>query len=177
LACTNSSWYGNKCSKDCPYSCFNGACDINTGSCKSCYPGFYGSTCQPCLPGHYGKNCEKSCRHGCEGACDKETGACHVCKTGFFQPPFCFSCSESILNCAVCRSAQKCDLCDIGYNGERCTNRSFMNCSKCEDAPCLCSGKPCSVNASEVCEDCIERCPYSTSQIMEDTTKINHKCE
>ncbi|XP_048760432.2 uncharacterized protein LOC125669744 isoform X1 [Ostrea edulis] len=171
LACAVSSWYGNACNKQCPYNCSNGKCDISTGLCHSCYPGHYGSTCQPCATGRYGVNCGKSCTRGCEGGCEKETGHCYKCKTGFFQPPYCFKCNDSILNCVACHSAQKCDVCDTGYEGEKCINRDAVNCSKCEGSPCLCSRKLSTVNSSELCENCSNVYHNSTPQIMSLTTE------
>ena len=71
-------------------------CDVTTGQCGLCKPGFFGDFCdkgkQKCLwkfTSKYSKEkiiiADCQCQNSLDGnACDVTTGQCGICKPGFF---------------------------------------------------------------------------------------------
>nr|XP_022311254.1 uncharacterized protein LOC111116548 [Crassostrea virginica] len=96
--CPNSGYYGQNCSTPCPSNCLEKMCNINTGHCLSCSPGYQGLTCsQECHEGYYGKNCVKKCSENCyvTRRCNRFTGQCEGgCKAGWTGN----TCSQVSLN-------------------------------------------------------------------------------
>ncbi|WAQ98770.1 SREC-like protein [Mya arenaria] len=61
-------------------------CDVLTGNCNECEPGWYPPTCETaCSQGYYGQDCSKECSHNCvDNNCNSQNGSCvHGCKPGY----------------------------------------------------------------------------------------------
>lgn len=46
LGCPLNSYFGPNCSRPCPINCQERRCDINTGHCLGCVPGYKGHRCE-----------------------------------------------------------------------------------------------------------------------------------
>ena len=58
---------------ECQNSLDGNVCDVSTGKCGLCKPGFFGDFCKVCKCGN-SQN---------ETVCDVSTGKCDLCKLGF----------------------------------------------------------------------------------------------
>ncbi|XP_062619902.1 cell death abnormality protein 1-like [Saccostrea cucullata] len=78
--------YGPNCSLPCPDNCGDGYCDVETGVCFWCKPGYHGPQCESeCDPINYGQDCRHSCG-ACLGhkRCHHINGSCvKGCDAGF----------------------------------------------------------------------------------------------
>ncbi|XP_061167279.1 multiple epidermal growth factor-like domains protein 6 [Saccostrea echinata] len=83
--CPNDLYYGENCTKPCPSNCQGRRCDIITGECLGCAPGYRGPRCsQMCEDQRYGPGCSMSCGHCRNGeTCHHVNGTClNGCKEG-----------------------------------------------------------------------------------------------
>ncbi|XP_078327527.1 receptor-type tyrosine-protein phosphatase epsilon-like [Crassostrea virginica] len=150
--CNSSIYYGPNC-LPCPANCQERRCDINTGHCLGCLPGYQGSFCgQGCLIQTYGQDCSLSCGNCSNGeTCHHVNGTCihgcsegahgnrclMPCKLGFYGKNCSHTCSENCYDTYSCdRFTGKCNKgCKDGWQGskceEKCTNNKFgRNCGQ-----------------------------------------------
>ncbi|XP_052793473.1 protein draper-like [Mya arenaria] len=76
-------YFGDKCLRRCHCQ---SPCDVLTGNCNECEPGWYPPTCETaCSQGYYGQNCSKECSHNCEdNNCNSQNGSCvQGCTPGY----------------------------------------------------------------------------------------------
>lgn len=45
LGCSRQGFYGDNCTLRCPSNCRETQCNLITGHCTSCVPGYYGLSC------------------------------------------------------------------------------------------------------------------------------------
>lgn len=45
LGCGKEGFFGENCTQQCPINCQDRRCDIITGHCRGCVPGYQGPTC------------------------------------------------------------------------------------------------------------------------------------
>lgn len=45
VGCRDYRHYGDKCDLQCPQNCQERRCDVNTGHCLGCIPGYQGTDC------------------------------------------------------------------------------------------------------------------------------------
>nr|XP_022304116.1 uncharacterized protein LOC111111421 isoform X2 [Crassostrea virginica] len=90
---------GSNCNIPCPTNCQERRCDVKTGHCHGCVPGYVGPTCsQECPPGFYGIDCLYNCSQNCNVTrrCDRFTGKCEGgCKPGWTGA----TCYQTPLSC------------------------------------------------------------------------------
>nr|XP_034321168.1 multiple epidermal growth factor-like domains protein 10 isoform X2 [Crassostrea gigas] len=117
--------YGEDCIYPCPINCQDRRCDINTGLCFSCVPGYKGPQCNfVCNNNTYGPECALKCGNCSNGeTCHHINGTCpHGCAVGGE------SCQEG---------------CQSGYYGRNCSHRCSENCivtSQCDRFTGRCDG-------------------------------------
>ncbi|XP_061171007.1 multiple epidermal growth factor-like domains protein 10 [Saccostrea echinata] len=139
--CANYSYYGANCNISCPDNCQERKCDVITGECLGCVPGYQGPRCsQTCNELHYGLGCSSSCGYCRNGdTCHHVNGTClngcndgvegdkcqNACQPGYYGRDCRHVCSE---NCGVTnqcnRFTGKCDGgCRMGWKGVRCDEK------------------------------------------------------
>ncbi|XP_019629966.1 PREDICTED: platelet endothelial aggregation receptor 1-like isoform X2 [Branchiostoma belcheri] len=159
-------YYGPDCKIRCPGNCKS--CNAVTGSCQSCYAGFYGN------------NCLRQCGN-CE-TCNKETGVCEeTCQDGWMGENCDKKCARGTYgrNCKmICpencpytcnRVSGKCRQCVPGFFGQACENRCPKGCKTCSIQQGVCldckPGFELYQGSCEECpagtydKDCSQRCP------------------
>ncbi|XP_056002277.1 multiple epidermal growth factor-like domains protein 10 isoform X2 [Ostrea edulis] len=136
--CTDPTVYGVICDQPCPDGCQEKKCDVITGQCLGCKPGYQGLRCsQECDGGMYGAGCthrcgpclyNKQCHHvngTCLNACSSGYQGGH-CKENCTRGHFGINCENG---CTVyCGRNGSCDritgICDDGcvegWNGPLC---------------------------------------------------------
>nr|XP_034319168.1 multiple epidermal growth factor-like domains protein 11 isoform X2 [Crassostrea gigas] len=116
--------YGEDCIYPCPTNCQDRRCDINTGLCFSCVPGYNGP--KFCNNNTYGPECALKC-----GNCSNGETCHHINGT-------CFNgCAEGALG-DTCQGG-----CQSGYYGQNCSHRCSENCivtSQCNRFTGRCDG-------------------------------------
>ncbi|XP_056002335.1 multiple epidermal growth factor-like domains protein 10 [Ostrea edulis] len=111
--CADSKYYGENCDKLCPDKCQGKRCDVITGRCLGCTPGYQGPDCnQECDVQTYGSECSLPCGNCSDG------GVCHhvsgTCPRG---------CDEGVYG-------EKCQTqCQPGFYGKNCGHRCSENCN------------------------------------------------
>ncbi|XP_078328171.1 uncharacterized protein LOC111117395 [Crassostrea virginica] len=83
--CSNVGYYGSNCNISCPTNCQERRCDVNTGDCLGCVPGYVGPTCsQVCPDQMYGQSCLFPCGNCSKGeTCHHVNGTClYGCNVG-----------------------------------------------------------------------------------------------
>ncbi|XP_052793487.1 scavenger receptor class F member 2-like isoform X2 [Mya arenaria] len=105
-------YFGDKCLRRCHCK---GPCDVLSGNCNECDPGWYPPTCETaCSQGYYGQNCSEECSYNCENNnCNSQNGSCmHGCKPGY----------DYIMstNCSV--------ECTTGSYGDKCSRNCSQHC-------------------------------------------------
>ncbi|MCQ2816506.1 MAG: hypothetical protein MJ252_04480 [archaeon] len=138
--CKDINKYGKLCNNTCNKNCFKdinqteSVCDISTGKCKSCIPGYYTDTCNT------------TCLEGCIN-CTQDKGECLQCKEDYYlKNKTCFKCGEycdKCLNetyCIECKDPSKySDLCNLtcpehcSFNSSRKCDRKSGDCFSCEE--------------------------------------------
>ncbi|XP_061191084.1 receptor-type tyrosine-protein phosphatase T-like [Saccostrea echinata] len=151
--CSNPQLYEEDCNETCPENCQDGRCNITTGDCLGCIPGYKGPNCsQACEEQMYGLECMYPCGNCSDGeSCHHVNGTCprgciegvegttcqNACQSGYYGK----NCSqECSINCGVtsrcnrftgkcdegCKQGWREDLCD-----KKCDNGTYgMNCTK-----------------------------------------------
>ncbi|XP_056003582.1 multiple epidermal growth factor-like domains protein 10 [Ostrea edulis] len=110
--CPTPGVYGENCDRPCPQNCQKRHCDIVTGTCLGCIPGYKGSFCdQPCDNKKYGMECKQNCGNCSDGMqCNHVNGSCPN-------------------GCDVGVRGDKCDEeCPKGRYGYNCQERCNINC-------------------------------------------------
>ncbi|XP_048767376.2 uncharacterized protein LOC125674294 [Ostrea edulis] len=76
--CPTPGVYGENCDIPCPQNCQERHCDIVTGTCLGCIPGYKGSFCdQLCDNKKYGLECKQNCGNCSDGIqCNHVNGSC-----------------------------------------------------------------------------------------------------
>uniref|UniRef100_A0A8W8NTX1 Multiple epidermal growth factor-like domains 10 n=1 Tax=Magallana gigas TaxID=29159 RepID=A0A8W8NTX1_MAGGI len=126
-------FYGLNCSNACPDT--NCYCDLVTGTCQGCKPGYQGYLCKSaCGRGYYGVECQQECGH-CHDLtkCFHTNGSCLTrceagyhgeackasCQYGFFGPDCLHECNDTCDGCN--RFNGSCDSgCNPGWQGYEC---------------------------------------------------------
>lgn len=146
--CREPGYFGDKCSLTCPTNCQEKRCNISTGHCLGCLPGYKGTSCKDvCEEMTFGLECAStcsSCRNGT--SCHHENGTClqgcdegvsgdmcqYECRDGFYGKTCSHQCSK---NCYVTRRCDKitgkCDEgCKPGWRTDTCDqSNTFWVCS------------------------------------------------
>ncbi|XP_061166265.1 angiopoietin-1 receptor-like [Saccostrea echinata] len=136
--CPNQGYNGEYCNQSCPQNCQESRCNITTGYCLSCMPGYKGPLCnQTCDDGTYGLECTYLCGNCSDGeTCHHVNGTClngcndgvegqecqNACLPGYYGRDCRYRCSD---NCAIhnrCnRFTGECDGgCQPGWKEPRC---------------------------------------------------------
>ncbi|XP_062584245.1 receptor-type tyrosine-protein phosphatase alpha-like [Saccostrea cucullata] len=166
FGCASPKFYGENCAQPCPDKCQEEHCDINTGQCPGCKPGYQGPFCsQECSKKTYGLECSVSCGNCSNGeTCHHINGTClngcsegvngtkclTACLPGYYDKNCRYRCSD---NCGVPNS---CDRftgqcvggCQPGWKGIRCDQK--------------CDGRMYGANCNENCGNCLdnEQCDH-----------------
>lgn len=125
--CRDYRRYGDNCVLWCPPNCQERRCDIVTGHCLGCIPGYQGMNCSLDCGAHtYGLECGSICGNCSRGdACNHVNGRCPRGCDGGVQ-------------------GEKCqDECKLGQYGENCRNLCNENCnvtSRCDRFTGSCIG-------------------------------------
>nr|XP_022308537.1 receptor-type tyrosine-protein phosphatase T-like isoform X2 [Crassostrea virginica] len=164
--CPIPGFYGLSCNKTCtdPNCRY---CNIETGTCQGCKPGYQGHRCElECPNGFFGERCANSCNSKCRG-CNNINGSCdRGCRPGwkgdFCQEPcddktFGGNCSEKCGNCFQMDTCNHfngscmngCDRgykglickepCAYGYFGYDCKHTCNSTCNGCDAVDGLCN--------------------------------------
>ncbi|XP_056002215.1 receptor-type tyrosine-protein phosphatase mu-like isoform X2 [Ostrea edulis] len=111
--CSDPTFYGVNCDQPCPDRCQEKRCDVITGHCLGCIPGYQGLRCnQVCGVQTYGLECSSSCGNCSDGdTCHHVNGTCPR------------GCNEGV-------EGEKCQtLCRPGSYGKNCGQRCSENCN------------------------------------------------
>ncbi|XP_056002226.1 platelet endothelial aggregation receptor 1-like isoform X4 [Ostrea edulis] len=112
FGCRDPKYHGLNCDQPCPDGCQEKRCDVKTGQCLGCIPGYQGPRCsQVCAVQTYGLECSLSCGNCSDGeTCHHATG---MCPRG---------CNKGV-------EGDKCQTpCQPGYYGKNCGQRCSENC-------------------------------------------------
>uniref|UniRef100_A0A8W8P6F7 Scavenger receptor class F member 2 n=1 Tax=Magallana gigas TaxID=29159 RepID=A0A8W8P6F7_MAGGI len=112
--------YGEDCIYPCPTNCQDRRCDINTGLCFSCVPGYNGPKCNfVCNNNTYGPECALKC-----GNCSNGETCHHINGT-------CFNgCAEGALG-DTCQGGRCDGGCKQGWTGNTCDQIRATNTQPC----------------------------------------------
>ncbi|XP_056002246.1 multiple epidermal growth factor-like domains protein 10 isoform X2 [Ostrea edulis] len=110
--CSDPTFYGENCDQPCPDKCQEKRCNISTGYCLGCIPGYQGFRCsQVCDKQAYGLGCSSSCGNCSDGEpCHYQNGTCpRGCNAGVY--------------------GETCQIpCQTGFYGKNCGQRCSENC-------------------------------------------------
>ncbi|XP_061166292.1 multiple epidermal growth factor-like domains protein 10 [Saccostrea echinata] len=140
--CPVQRYYGENCDVPCPENCQEQRCNITTGECLGCVPGYQGPKCtQACNVETYGLECSFLCGNCSDPeSCDNTNGTCLS------------GCKEGV-------QGNKCQTqCQVGRYGENCLQNCSGNCyvsSHCNRFNGACVGG-CSHGWKNI--DCNEEC-------------------
>ncbi|XP_062608625.1 uncharacterized protein LOC134270415 [Saccostrea cucullata] len=166
--CPGSKYYGQNCDQSCPENCLEQRCNISTGNCFECYPGYKEHNCsQDCDSGMYGENCGRRCGHCLD---DEQCDHVNECEGGKYG----YNCNES---CGHCINNTQCkhgngtcpEGCAVGYDGPHCANvcrQSYwgVNCKERCSTECV----------SQTCHHETGHCIPSLQSQSCDTCKIDY---
>uniref|UniRef100_A0A8W8NVL1 Tyrosine-protein phosphatase domain-containing protein n=1 Tax=Magallana gigas TaxID=29159 RepID=A0A8W8NVL1_MAGGI len=152
--CNNASFYGSKCDIPCPTNCKASTCNIQSGACFMCKPGWTDIHCnKKCKDGWYGVNCSQQCVGHCRDGvtCNHVTGQCGIgCAAGWtgimcvnecnertFGYDCVNNCSGHCLNNSPCnKQTGHCDEgCKPGYTNSDCTDVSSNRTKSASPSP------------------------------------------
>ncbi|XP_056002100.1 multiple epidermal growth factor-like domains protein 11 isoform X3 [Ostrea edulis] len=161
--CSRPGVYGENCDIPCPQNCQERHCDIVTGTCLGCIPGYKGSFCdQLCDNKKYGLECKQNCGNCSDGIqCNHVNGSCPN-------------------GCDVGARGDECDEeCPYGWHGKNCATQCNPNCRGCNrfngrcESGCLpgwkgtfcekeCDGRLYGENCTQHCGQCrnLEQCHH-----------------
>ncbi|XP_056003221.1 cell death abnormality protein 1-like [Ostrea edulis] len=157
--CPTSGVYGENCDIPCPQNCQERHCDIVTGTCLGCIPGYKGSFCdQQCDGRLYGESCTQPCGQ-CQNLehCHHINGTClNGCGRGYHggkcteecpEGRYGYNCQERCnINCGL---PERCDRvtgqcqneCQAGWKNQKCDSK--------------CDGKTFGLGCTQVCGVCL----------------------
>ncbi|XP_062602121.1 multiple epidermal growth factor-like domains protein 11 [Saccostrea cucullata] len=160
--CPESKYYGQYCDQLCPENCLEQRCNISTGYCIECKPGYKGHRCSEQCDGRmYGPACSQSC-----GYCLHNTQCHHIngtclggCSAGYEGPLCQKQCDggrfglECNTTCGHCLNGAYCnridgsctDGCSPGYKAPLCINK--------------CDGEKFGLKCNETCGHCLDGVP------------------
>ncbi|XP_056003628.1 multiple epidermal growth factor-like domains protein 10, partial [Ostrea edulis] len=139
--CSDPTSYGVNCDQPCPNRCQEKRCDVITGHCLGCIPGYQGLHCsQECDDQRYGPECFLSCGNCSDGVtCHHANGTCPrgcnegvegdkcqtQCQPGFYGKDCRAACSDNCFVTNRCnRFTGECDGgCKPGWQGARCDDK------------------------------------------------------
>ncbi|XP_062574582.1 multiple epidermal growth factor-like domains protein 10 isoform X1 [Saccostrea cucullata] len=110
--CFNNGVYGEDCNQTCSDKCQDRRCNITTGRCLGCIPGYQGARCsQVCDKYSYGLGCTLLCCNCSDGdPCHHVNGKC-------------------LSGCSEGWTGEKCQAeCSAGFYGKNCGQRCSENC-------------------------------------------------
>ncbi|XP_056002212.1 receptor-type tyrosine-protein phosphatase mu-like [Ostrea edulis] len=111
--CTDPTVYGVNCDQLCPDGCQKKKCDVITGQCLGCIPGYQGLRCsQVCGGQTYGMECSSPCGNCSDGdTCHHVNGTC-------------------LQGCNEGAKGDKCQTpCQPGFYGKNCGQNCSHNCN------------------------------------------------
>uniref|UniRef100_A0A8W8MJG9 EGF-like domain-containing protein n=2 Tax=Magallana gigas TaxID=29159 RepID=A0A8W8MJG9_MAGGI len=117
--CRKSGYFGIDCNLRCPANCQEKRCNITTGYCLGCLPGYKDQSCKHiCDKMTYGLECALKCSECRNGtSCHHVNGTCtHGCADGLYGD--------------MCQKE-----CPVGYYGKNCLQQCSKNCyvtSRCD---------------------------------------------
>ncbi|XP_061190331.1 receptor-type tyrosine-protein phosphatase mu-like [Saccostrea echinata] len=135
--CLDPGFFGHNCEHLCPENCQEQRCNITTGDCLGCLPGYKGLRCsEECDGGMYGLNCSKRCGN-CfsDSQCHHINGICfNGCSTGYKEELCIIECDNGMYGdncgkmCGQCINETQCHYmngtcdegCSAGYKGPLC---------------------------------------------------------
>ncbi|KAH9489826.1 hypothetical protein Btru_036279 [Bulinus truncatus] len=131
--------FGSSCLQTCPVHCSEDGCDMVTGYCLTCQPGYQRRSCdQICNPTWYGGGCRERCSQLCrDQLCHHENGKCDKCYSGAMGD-FCQQ------------------VCPPNTYGEDCTFRCSPDCKSNLSAPL------------DICHPVTGVCSYKETQVKND---------
>lgn len=155
--CRSPGYFGNDCKLMCPANCQERRCNINTGYCLGCLPGYKDQSCKHiCNEMTYGLECALNCSKCRNGtSCHHQNGTCiHGCADGLYGD----MCQEE---------------CPLGYYGKNCFQQCSENCyvtSRCDRVTGQCD-RGCkqgwrTITCDQKCEigyfgsDCLSKCGH-----------------
>ncbi|XP_062610993.1 multiple epidermal growth factor-like domains protein 10 isoform X2 [Saccostrea cucullata] len=112
IGCSDPRFYGENCNQPCSENCQEQRCNITTGECLGCVPGYQGPMCnQVCDNQRYGLECSFICGNCIDGVtCNHVNGTC-------------------LNGCDVGVEGEKCQAeCTAGFYGKNCGQRCSENC-------------------------------------------------
>ncbi|XP_056002114.1 protein draper-like isoform X1 [Ostrea edulis] len=161
--CPTPGVYGENCDIPCPQNCQERHCDIVTGTCLGCIPGYKGSFCdQPCDNKKYGLECKQNCDNCSDGEqCNHVNGSCpngcdvgargdkcdEECSSGWYGKNCADACNPSCRGCN--RFNGRCESCRFpGWKGTMCEKE--------------CDGRMYGENCTQPCGQCrnLEQCHH-----------------
>ncbi|XP_067677159.1 uncharacterized protein [Haliotis asinina] len=188
LKCQDSRFYGKQCQHDCPDTCLNSRCQMNSirvvctdgcvdgkkgdncgvncpTACTHCER--YGDACTgPCQnPQYYGPHCRTPCPSNCRGGCNNVTGECGSCEPGYTGKYCNITC---LYNCkdecdkvtGKCRYSASCQ---VIYCSTRCVSvTSSGECLQCLDSKFY--GKLCEHGCPDTCLN--SRCQLNNTRVV-----------
>ncbi|XP_061190386.1 receptor-type tyrosine-protein phosphatase T-like [Saccostrea echinata] len=159
IGCPNASYHGENCDQLCPENCQEQRCNVTTGDCLGCIPGYQGPMCgQRCGSQKYGLECSFSCGNCSDGeTCYHVNGTClngcnegvegdkctNKCQQGHYGKDCRFTCSPNCLDVKQCNR----------FNGE-----CYGGCKpgwKSPNCKKECNGRMYGDNCNESCGHCL----------------------
>ncbi|XP_062605229.1 multiple epidermal growth factor-like domains protein 10 isoform X4 [Saccostrea cucullata] len=197
--CSNNGMYGEDCNQTCPDKCQEQRCNITTGHCLACIPGYQGARCsQACDQYSYGLGCALLCGNCSDGdPCHHVNGECiSGCSEGVTGEKCQTECEDGTYGddcrqiCGHCFNESHCNHvngtcgegCSPGFHGATCMKECFagyfgINCQ--ENCKAYCGGnKTCNVITGVCDEGCIEGLTgYLCSEGVLLSRTVSNNCE
>ncbi|XP_061166271.1 receptor-type tyrosine-protein phosphatase epsilon-like [Saccostrea echinata] len=146
--CSDPGTYGENCDQICPENCQEQRCNITSGECLGCKPGYQGLKCSRLCDKHtYGLECSEICGNCSDGeTCHHVNGTCmngcsegakgeeclEGCEAGSYGKDCVQKCSHNCGMPNTCnRFTGECEgECQTGWKGERCDKTTSPTAKK-----------------------------------------------